>query len=81
MRFKCLHGRGDSPSPEDAFPLLNDLFSMNAKYIKIITVNGVVTLRGPVDSVDEKINIVARIKQMPSVVKVDDQLEVKNYSR
>jgi hyperosmotically inducible protein len=55
----------------------NDSFSTNAKNVKIITREGVVTLRGPVKSADEKAAIVAIATKAPGVTKVDDQLEVE----
>ena len=51
--------------------------STNAKNVKIITNNGVVTLRGPVKSEHEKTKIVAKAQQAAGVTKVDDQLEVE----
>lgn len=50
--------------------------STNAKNIKIITVKGVVTLRGPVASSQEKDAITRKINGVQGVVKVDNQLEV-----
>lgn len=50
--------------------------STNAKNIKIITVKGVVTLRGPVASSQEKDAITRKINGIQGVVKVDNQLEV-----
>ncbi len=55
----------------------DDQLSMNAKNVKIITIDGMVTLRGPVKSAGEKNAIVATAKQTAGVVKVDDQLEVE----
>jgi hyperosmotically inducible protein len=55
----------------------DDTLSMTAKNIKIITVNGVVTLRGPVDSEQERNRIVAKAEQLAGAKKVDSQLEVK----
>lgn len=52
--------------------------STNAKNVKIITVDGVVTLRGPVKSEKEKADIVARAQQVAGVKRVDDQLEITN---
>ena len=53
-----------------------DDLSMNAKNVKIITNNGIVTLRGPVDSANEKA-VIARLAQSASGVKqVDNQLEI-----
>ena len=52
--------------------------SINAKNVKIITVDGAVTLRGPVKSEKEKADIVARAQQVAGVKRVDDQLEITN---
>lgn len=52
--------------------------SINAKNVKIITVDGAVTLRGPVKSEKEKADIVARAQQVAGVTRVDDQLEITN---
>lgn len=55
--------------------------STNAKNIKIITINGMVTLRGPVDNSQEKETIAKKVKNIQGIVKVDNQLEVarNNY--
>jgi osmotically-inducible protein OsmY len=54
-----------------------DRLSTNAKNVKIITRDGVVTLRGPVDSAEEK-TLVAQIARKTSGVKnVENQLESK----
>jgi len=53
--------------------------STTAKNVKIITVNGLVTLRGPVNSPQEKEKIEAKAQQMAGVNKVDSQLEVKGH--
>lgn len=50
--------------------------STNAKNIKIITISGVVTLRGPVSSAIEKENIARKITNVEGVLRVDNQLEV-----
>lgn len=50
--------------------------STNAKNIKIITNNGVVTLRGPVNSESEKATIDAKAKSVSGVSSVDNQIEV-----
>jgi hyperosmotically inducible protein len=55
----------------------NDALSTNAHNVKIVTQNGVVTLRGPVNSATEKATIVAAAQRAPGVTRVDDQLEVK----
>jgi hyperosmotically inducible protein len=52
-------------------------YSATAKNIKIITVNGKVTLRGPVKTEAEKTGIVTLAKSMAGEDNVEDQLEVK----
>jgi hyperosmotically inducible protein len=54
----------------------DDSFSTNAKNVKIITNEGMVTLRGPVNSDKEKVEIEAKAKQVAGVKKVDNQLEI-----
>ena len=54
----------------------DDSLSTNAKNVKIITNNGMVTLRGPVKSEKEKTEIEAKAKQVAGVKKVDNQLEI-----
>jgi hyperosmotically inducible periplasmic protein len=54
----------------------NDKLSTNATNVKIITRSGVVTLRGPVDSENEKVTVVAIARQVEGVKNVDNQLEV-----
>ncbi|TAK64862.1 BON domain-containing protein [Methylobacter sp.] len=51
--------------------------SVNAHNVKIIARNGVVTLRGPVDSANESTEIQRIAKQTPGVKQVDNQLEIK----
>jgi hyperosmotically inducible protein len=51
--------------------------SINAQNVKIITSNGVVTLRGPVKSAAEKKAIEEKAKQVAGVTKVDNQLEIE----
>jgi hyperosmotically inducible protein len=55
----------------------NDSLSMNAHNVKIITQDGVVTLRGPVETEAEKSVVVAAAQSTPGVQRVDDRLEVK----
>jgi osmotically-inducible protein OsmY len=50
--------------------------STNAHNVKIITANGVVTLRGPVSSPEEKETIAAKAKQVAGVKSVDNKLEI-----
>ena len=54
----------------------DDEMSVQAQNVKIITIDGVVTLRGPVESAAEKATIAAKAKQVPGVKHVDDQLEI-----
>lgn len=56
----------------------DDSLSTNGKNVKIITLNGKVTLRGPVNSIQEKENIANKAKQIAGQMNVDDQLEIKN---
>ena len=48
----------------------------NAKNVKIITLNGHVTLRGPVNTADEKVRIAEIADRIASAGNVDNQLEV-----
>jgi len=52
--------------------------SQTAKNVKIITKDGVVTLRGPVNSEDEKSEIATLAQNAPGVKRVDNQLEIKS---
>jgi osmotically-inducible protein OsmY len=54
----------------------DDKLSTNAHNVKIITVDGIVTLRGPVDSAAEKNIVEARAKSAGGVKRVDSHLEV-----
>ena len=56
----------------------DDSVSTNGKNAKIITVDGTVTLRGPVKSEKEKTNIGAKAQQVAGVKTVDNQLEIAN---
>ncbi len=51
--------------------------SMTAKNIKIISVNGMVTLRGPVKTAEEKAEIAKVAAAAAGGAKIDNQLEVK----
>jgi osmotically-inducible protein OsmY len=51
--------------------------SLNAQNIKIITQNGRVTLRGPVQSEDEKTKIGELAAALAGAGNVDNQLEIK----
>jgi hypothetical protein len=50
--------------------------STDAHNVKIITVDGVVTLRGPVKSDQERSAVVAKANKVPGVKKLNDQLDV-----
>ena len=50
--------------------------STNAHNVKIITKNGVVTLRGPVKTAEEKNTIAAKAEGAAGVKSVDNQLEI-----
>jgi hyperosmotically inducible periplasmic protein len=54
-----------------------DSLSMTAKNVKIITENGVVTLRGPVKSEAEKAKIAQLAQSAAGQAKIENQLEVK----
>jgi hyperosmotically inducible periplasmic protein len=56
----------------------DDSLSTNAHNVKIVTVDGVVTLRGPVKSASEKAAVVARAEKAQGVKRVDNQLEVES---
>ena len=56
----------------------DDSLSTNGKNAKIITVDGKVTLRGPVKSENEKSTIGAKAQQVAGVKNVDNQLEITN---
>ena len=51
--------------------------SVTAQNIKIITVNGQVTLLGPVNTAEEKTKIEQLAKAVAGNAKIDNQLEVK----
>jgi hypothetical protein len=57
-----------------------DGLSVNARNVKIITIDGRVTLRGPVNSEDEKRRIGDIAAQVASPANVDNQLQVQNLS-
>lgn len=53
-----------------------DALSMTGKNVKIITVNGVVTLRGPVNTAEEKAVIAGIAQGVAGVQRIDNQLEI-----
>lgn len=54
----------------------DESLSMNAKNVKIITADGVVTLRGPVASEGEKTTIAKLAQSTEGVARVDNQIEI-----
>lgn len=56
----------------------DDSLSFNAKNVKVIVQAGVVTLRGVVDSQDEKTRIATKTQALAGVNRVEDLLEVKS---
>src|SRR5262245_51831913 len=55
----------------------DDSLSTDAHNVKIITENGVVTLRGPVKTPAEKAAVVAKAEQAKGVKRIENQLEVE----
>jgi hyperosmotically inducible periplasmic protein len=51
--------------------------SADAKNVKVVTVNGRVTLRGPVKTLSEKESVARIATEVAGVGNVDDQLEVE----
>jgi osmotically-inducible protein OsmY len=83
---------GETKTPEDQSNSPEDLkitqtirqavvkdpaLTMTAKNVKIITAGGQVTLRGPVNTAEEKTKIEQLAKSAAGAAKVDNQLEVK----
>ena len=54
----------------------DDTLSTNAHNVKVITIDGAVTLRGPVDTPQEKARVAAKARQVAGVKHVDNQIEV-----
>lgn len=52
--------------------------SMSAHNLKLIAAKGVVTLRGPVASAEEKSRVESTVKAVAGVSSVDNQLDAKN---
>lgn len=50
--------------------------SVNGQNVKIITINRVVTLRGPVKNAAEREKVAAMAKTVAGVTKVDNQIEI-----
>lgn len=58
----------------------DDSLSMKAHNVKIVANQGVVTLRGPVASAQEKARVEAAAARVRGVVRVDDQLDIATDS-
>jgi len=56
----------------------DDSLSTLAHNVKIVAANGAVTLRGPVNTEQEKVAIASKAQAIAGANKVDNQLEVKN---
>lgn len=56
----------------------DDSLSMTAKNVKIITIDGKVTLRGTVPTAEEKMTVAKLATAAAKEAKIDDQLEVKS---
>jgi osmotically-inducible protein OsmY len=54
----------------------DDSLSTNGKNVKIVTLNGTVTLRGPVKNDDERNRIVMKAQQIAGEKNVNNQLEI-----
>jgi osmotically-inducible protein OsmY len=57
--------------------LADNSLSVNARNVKIITNSGLVTLRGPVASDQEKMAIEEKAKRVAGVLRVDNQIEIE----
>lgn len=57
----------------------DESLSTTAKNVKITMIDGVVTLRGPVHSLQEKGSIAATAQHIAGTNNVDNQLEIKGY--
>ena len=55
----------------------DEALSVNAKNVKIITNNRVVTLRGIVENVNERMKLENIAKKTRGVIRIDNQLEIK----
>lgn len=59
----------------------NESLSTNAHNVKVITIGGIVTLRGPVNSATEKAKIEDIAKKTAGVKRVDSQLEIQTMTK
>ncbi|RIK75753.1 MAG: hyperosmotically inducible protein [Planctomycetota bacterium] len=53
----------------------DDTMSANARNVKVVTSNGVVTLRGPVEDTEEKAAVERKAKSVDGVARVNSHLE------
>jgi osmotically-inducible protein OsmY len=58
-----------------------DSLGMNARNVKVITSNGVVTLRGPVTSAAERSTIETIARNTAGVKRVENQIEVESSAK
>lgn len=60
--------------------IMNDEhLSIDAKNIKVITIDGMVTLQGQTNDTDERMVILEKIVDIPGVKTINDQLETKHH--
>ena len=59
----------------------DDSLTMTATNVKIITANGVVTLRGPVNTAAEKAKIGELARKNAGKAKIENQLEIKETKK
>ena len=57
--------------------IANDWLSTDARNIKIITINGKVTLRGPIKN-EQELDVIKKIAQQAGATALDNQLELTN---
>lgn len=60
--------------------IADETLSMSAKNVRIITAEGKITLRGMVNSDEEKKTVLAHAKTSAGTAQVVNQIEVKNTS-
>jgi hyperosmotically inducible periplasmic protein len=77
------HGAKSQSSTDRAITLrvreainADDMLSGSAKNLSVVTSDGVVTLRGPVQSSQEKSRVSETVKRIEGVKSIDDQLQI-----
>ena len=55
----------------------DDTVSERARQVEVTTVDGVVTLRGPIDSSEDRTTLASLAESVPGVRHVDDRLQVE----